>query len=178
MFRKSIIAVVLSIALLFIVVTLANAQEPGQAIHQMDMPTATATAAPEATPATDVPLSGDLPLSGAQSGTCPMMSGSGMTGMGTGMGNMAGMQGMSGTGMNGMSGMGMNGMSGGMMNMEGMSGMNGTMAGYPVPWYSNPWWLLGWVLLALVVLAILFGAAYGLIQLTRRSKSENPPASS
>src|SRR5512144_189590 len=126
MFRKSIIAIVLSIALLFIVVTLANAQEPGQAVNQMDMPTATATAAPEATPApaTDLPRCGDLPLSGAQSGTCPMMSGSGMTGMGTGMGNMAGMQGMSGTGMNGMSGMGMNGMSGGMMNMEGMSGMN------------------------------------------------------
>ena len=170
MFRKSIIAVVLSFALLFVVVTLANAQEPRQAVVQMDMPTLTATAAPEATPpaATDLPLAGDLPLSGAQSGTCPMMSGSGMTGMGAGMGNMAGMQGM-----------GMNGMSGGMMNnMGGMSGMNGTMASYSAPWYSNPWSLLGWVLLTLVVLAILFGAAYGLIRLTRGSKSENPPASS
>lgn len=163
MFRKSIAAIVLSIAFLLIVVTLANAQEPGQAAPQMDMSTPTATAAPEAaaSPAAELPLSGssDLPLAGAQSGTCPMMNGSGMTGM-SGMGNMAGMQGMSG--------MGMSGMSGGMANMQNM---NGGMAGYSVPWYSDPWLMLGWVLLTLVVLAILFGAAYGVIQFTRRSRS-------
>lgn len=171
MLRKRFVSLVLCVALLFIAVTVVNAQGPSQAAGQMDMPTPTATAAPEATPApaADLPLAGDLPLANTQSGTCPMMNGTGMTGMG----NMAGMQGMSG--------MGMNGMSGGMMNMGGMggmSGMNGNMASYPVPWYSNPWWLLGWVLLTLVVLAILFGAAYGLIQLIRRSRSGNPPAPS
>jgi hypothetical protein len=112
----------------------------------------------------------DLPLSGTQSGTCPMMSGTDMTGMGN-MSGMQGMQGMSGMGMSGMSGM--NGMSG----MQEMPGMNG-MTSYPNPWYSDPWWLLGWVLLTLVVLAILAGAVYGFLQIIRRSKSVQPPASS
>lgn len=170
MLRKSIVSLVLCIALLLIAITLVSAQTPGQAAGQMDMSTPTATALPEATPAADLPLagSGDLPLSGTQTGTCPMMNGTSTTGMG----NMGGMQGMSG--------MGMNGMSGGMMNMGGMPGMNmsGSMSSIPVPWYSDPWWLLGWVLLTLVTLAILFAAAYGLIQLTRRSRSAQPPAAS
>lgn len=171
MFRKGIVSIVFAAGLLFMIFTLASAQGQGQAIYQMDM-TPTATALPEATPVADLPLSGDLPLAGMQSGTCPMMSGTGMTGMD--MNSMSGMSGMSG--MQGMSGMNMSGMSG--MNMGGMSGMNGTMAYTPVPWYSNPWWLLGWVLLTLVVLAILVGAYYGFTQMIRRPKTVPPSESS
>jgi hypothetical protein len=180
MFRKSIIAVVLGVALLFLFFTLVSADGQKE-VYQMDMNTP--TAAPLPVESTPVP---DLPLSGAQAGTgtCPMMSGTGMTGTGNmsgmGMGNMAGMQGMSGMNMGTMSGMqGMQNMPGGMMNMGGMAGMNmtnmnGSMAAYATPWYSNPWLMLGWVLLVLVVLAVLAGIVLMVQTLRRRSESVVP----
>jgi hypothetical protein len=156
---------------LFLFFTLVSAQ--GQKdVYQMDMNTP--TAAPLPVDATPIP---NLPLSGTQAGTgtCPMMSGTDMTGMG--MGNMAGMQGMSGMNMGNMSGMqGMQNMPGGMMNMSGMAGMNmnGPMAAYATPWYSNPWLMLGWVLLVLVVLAVLAGIVLTVQTLRRRSEAVVP----
>ena len=163
MFRKSIIAIVLVVALLFLIVTLVSAR--GQTdVYQMDMNTP--TAAPLAVDSTPVP---DLPLSGAQAGTgtCPMMSGTSMTGTGSmsgmNMGNMSGMQGMQS-------------MPGGMTNMDGMAGMNmnGPMAAYAIPWYSDPWLILGWVLLVLVVLAVLVGIVLMVQTLRRRSEAVVP----
>jgi hypothetical protein len=182
MFRKSIIAVVLGVALLLLFFTLVSAR--GQEdVYQMDMNT------PTPLPAESTPVP-ELPLAGAQSGTCPMMSGNSMTGSGNmsgmGMNGMAGMQGMSGmdmSGMQGMSGMNMDNMSGmqgmqnmpaGMMSMNGMSGMNNPMVTYSTPWYSNPWLMLGWVLLILVFLTILAGIVFGLQTLRRRSKAVVP----
>jgi hypothetical protein len=186
MFRKSIIAVVLGVALLFLFFTLVSAQ--GQKdVYQMDMNTP--TAAPLPVDSTPVP---ELPLSGAQAGTgtCPMMSGTGMTGTesmaGMGMDNMTGMQGTSGMNMGNMPGMqGMQSMPGGMtlapgasagVNMDGMAGMNmnGPMAAYATPWYSNPWLMLGWVLLVLVVLAVLAGIVLMVQTLRRRSEAVVP----
>jgi hypothetical protein len=178
MFRKSIIAVVLGVTLLFLFFTLVSAQ--GQKdVYQTDMNTP--TAAPLPVDSTPVP---DLPLSGAQSGTgtCPMMSGTSMTGTGnmSGMGNMTGMQGMSGMNMGNMSGMqGMQNMPAGTMNMGGMAGMNMTnmnspMAAYATPWYSNPWLMLGWVVLVLVVLAVLAGIVLTVQTLKRRSEAVVP----
>lgn len=187
MFRKSIIAVVLGLALLFLFFTLVSAQEPGKEMSQMDMNTPTATAAPvESTPAPE------LPLSDAQSGTgtCPMMSGNGMTGTGSmsgmGMSGMSGMQGMSGMNMGNMAGM--QSMPGGMtlapgasagVNMGGMAGMNmgnmnGAMAAYSTPWYSNPWLMLGWVLLVLVVVAVLAAVVLTVQTLRRRAEAVVP----
>jgi hypothetical protein len=174
MFRKSIIAVILGVALLFLFFTLVSAQ--GQKdVYQMDMNTP--TAAPLPVDSTPVP---ELPLSGAQAGTgtCPMMSGTGMTGTGNmagmGMGNMTGMQGMSGMNMGNMSGMqGMQNMPGGMAGMN-MSNMNGPMAAYATPWYSNPWLMLGWVLLVLVVLATLAGIVFTVQTLRRRAEAVVP----
>lgn len=169
MFRKSIIAVVLGVALLSLFFTLVSAQGQKE-VYQMDMSTPTAISLPvESTPVAE------LPLSGAQSGTgtCPMMSGTGMTGTGnmSGMGNMAGMQGMSGMNMGNMSGMqGMQNMPGGMAGMN----MNGSMAAYATPWYSNPWLMLGWVLLVLVVLAVLAGIVLMVRTLRRRSEAAVP----
>jgi len=177
MFRKSIIAVVLGVALLFLFFTLVSAQGQKE-VYQMDMTTPTAT--PLVVESTPVP---DLPLSGAQSGTgtCPMMSGTGSGNMsGMGMGNMTGMQGMSGMNMGNMSGMqGMQNMPGGMTNMGGMAGMNmssmnGPMAAYATPWYSNPWLMLGWVLLVLVVLATLAGIVFTVQTLRRRAEAVVP----
>jgi hypothetical protein len=176
MFRKSIIALVLVAALLLIVFTLASAQAGGREIGQMDMGTPTATLPPTVTPVPSLPLQGDLPLSNTQTGTCPMMSGTAMSGTGTMTGmNMGGMAGMSGmSGMQGMSGMtGMQGMSG--MNMTGMSG---TMAYYATPWYNDPWLMLGWILVGLVVVGILTGIILGIRWLVRSSKQVPPAASS
>lgn len=162
MLRKTIISIILCVALLFILVTLVSAQEPGEADYQMDMNTPTATAIPvESTPIADLPLSGTT----TQSGTCPMMSG-------MDMGSMSGMAGMDMSGMSGMQGM--SGMSG-MTNMGGMSGMNmagmsGTMTAYSTPWYNDPWLMLGWVLLVVLVAAILTGSVVGVQALIRRSK--------
>jgi hypothetical protein len=171
MFRKSIIAIVLGVALLFLFFTLVSAQGQKE-VYQMDMSTPTATVLPvESTPVPELPLSGVQ--SAAQSGTCPMMSGTGMTGMGS----MSGMQGMSGMDMGNMSAM--PGMSGDMMNMGGMTGMNmtgmnGSMATYSTPWYTNPWLMLGWVLLVLVVLAVLAGIVLTAQTLRRRSAAVVP----
>ena len=134
--------------MLLIVSILAVAQSEGQVLNQTAMETATPMAEPLSTPLSD------LPLSGAQTGTgtCPMMSGTGMTG------NMSGMQGQ------GMSGMNMGTMSG--MNMAGAGGMTMNLSS---PWYSNPWWVLGWVILTLVVITILAGVVFGVIWMIRRS---------
>jgi hypothetical protein len=171
MFRKSIIAVVLSVALLFLLFTLVSADGQKE-VYQMDMNTPTAAPLPvESTPVPDLPLSGTQ----AGTGTCPMMSGTSMTGAGNmsgmGMGNMAGMQGMSGMNMGTMPGMqGMQNMPGGMAGMN----MNGPMAAYATPWYSNPWLMLGWVLLVLVVLAVLAGIVLTAQTLRRRSEAVVP----
>jgi hypothetical protein len=171
MFRKSIIAVVVGVALLFLFFTLVSAQGQKE-VYQMDMSTPTATSLPvESTPVAE------LPLSGAQSGTgtCPMMGGTSMTGAGSmsgmGMGNMTGMQGMSSMNMGNMSGMqGMQNMPGGMAGMN----MNGPMAAYATPWYSNPWLMLGWMLVVLVVLGILAGIVLMVQTLRRRSEAVVP----
>jgi hypothetical protein len=120
-FRKIICTLFLTIGLLMVVTILAAAQEGGQEVNQMDMETRNATLPPAVTPVTNLPLSGDLPLAGTQTGSYPIMSGSTLTGS---------------TGMSGM------GMSGSMPAMQGMSGMNGTMPYYAKPWYENPWSLL------------------------------------
>src|SRR5574341_210893 len=103
MVRKIISSLFLAVGLLMLVTILAAAQDPGQEGNQMDGGTPIATVSPEVTPVSDLPLSGDLPLAGAQMGTCPMMGGTGMTASGSmcgmnmvGMSGMAGMQGMSG----------------------------------------------------------------------------------
>ena len=178
MFRKSIISVVLCVTLLFFIFTLVSAQEPGKETYQMD---GTPTAAPlpvEATPIPELPLSNQ---SAAQSGTCPMMSGSGVTtagGMsGMGMNGMSGMQGTSGMNMGSTSGT--QGMPGGTMSMGGMAsmnmtGMNGPIVTYATSWYTNPWLMLGWVLLVLIVLAALAGIVLGVQTLRQRSKAVAP----
>jgi flagellar basal body-associated protein FliL len=184
MYRKAIISLVLCVAVLLAISTLVSAQGDSQPGNQMDMGTPTPVPADAATPA--LPLAGDLPLTGSQTGNCPMMRGMGMSGSGnmTGMnmgnmsgmqmGDMSGMSGMTGTqGMSGMSGMqGMSGMSG-MQGMQGMSGMNGmAMSGamYTVPWYSNPWLMLGWLLLIVTVIAITVGIFLGIRWLFRKPK--------
>jgi hypothetical protein len=173
MIRKSIIAIVMCVSLLFLLFTLVSAQEPGKEMAQMDM--STPTAALPSVESTAVP---QLPLSNTQSGTgtCPMMGGMDMTGSasmpGMGMSGMTGMQGMSGMNMGNMAGMqGMQNMPGGMMNM---GNMNGPMAAYAAPWYSNPWLMLGWVLLTLVVLSVLAGIVLTVQTLRRRSEAVVP----
>jgi hypothetical protein len=173
MFRKHMLALVLCVTLLLTISTLAAAQGQNELAFQDGMGMETATPQPIPTAVADLPLSGNLPLAGAQTGTCPMMGGdtSGMSGM-----SGAGMAGMSGTsGMNGMAGMNINGTTG-MSGMSGMSGVPGQgmvdleRTGFNAWLYSlpNPWYLLGWVLLTLILAAILAGAALGIIQLLRR----------
>jgi hypothetical protein len=165
MVRKLIFSLVLCLAFLLILSNLVAAGELNGPAYQMGMGTPTPVPQALSTPLSGLPLSGTA----AQTGTCPMMSGSGMTGAGmSGMG-MGDMSGMSMGGMSGMSGMSMSGMSG--MDMSGVSGM---AMNYPSPWYSNPWWLLGWVLLTLLVIAILAGAVFGAIQLIRRNRPAPP----
>ena len=168
MLRKIIISLVLCATLLLVLSTLVSANGGGRELNQDTM----------ATPTAVVPLNEDLPLADSQTGNCPMMGGTGMTGSagmsGMNMGGMSGMQmgdmsGMQGQGMSGMAGMqGMSSMSG-MSGMQGMSGMNGGMAFYAAPWYSNPWLMLGWVLLAVAVIGILAGIVFG-IRWIRNSK--------
>ncbi len=171
MFRKSIISLVLCAALLLIISTLAVAKGGGLGINQAGMETPTLMAESQPTPFPD------LPLSGAQSGTCPMMGGGGMTGSMSGMstGGMAGMN-MSGTsGMTGMSGMqGTAGMSMGAMSGMNATGMNGMAMNLSTPWYNNPWLLLGWVLLALITTGILIGIIFGVKLAIQRSKPNHP----
>ena len=169
MFRKIISSLFLTLGFLMVVTILAAAQGGGQEVNQMDMGTPTAMVSPEATPVSDLPLSGDLPLSETQTGTCPMMGGMGMTGAGSMSGmNMEGMTGMGTSGMSGISGMqGMSGMNMGTMPGMDMTGTDGMTMNLSTPWYSNPWLLLGWVLLTLVALTILVGAVY----IIRRSRS-------
>jgi hypothetical protein len=190
MYKKIIISLIVSVCLLTLVTILASAQGANQGAYQMDMSTPTPTLPPEPTPVSDLPLSGDVPLTGAQTGTCPMMSGTDMTGMNmggtTGM-NMNGMAGMQGTSnMGGMSGMNMGGMAGmqGMSGMQGMNsmqgmgptGMTGSPMYYSTPWYANPWWLLGWVLLILVMSAILAGLGLGIRGLIRSRQTSTDSA--
>ena len=149
MFRKPIIALVLCIVLVLFAYSMVAAQgQSGLTIPQ------------QAT--TPVP---NLPLSGDQTGTCPMMSGDGsMSGM-----NMTGMSGMnmSGTGgMSGMQGTNMNGMPG-----MGASGMSNSPMYLSAPWYTNPWLMLGWVVLLVVVSAIAVGLILGIRWLVRRPKT-------
>lgn len=162
MFRKVLTSLFLAIGLLIIVTIFAAAQGSRPKISQMDMSTPTATAALEPTPVPELPLNSNLPLSGAQTGTCPMMNGTGM--------DMTGMSGM------GMGSMGMGGMMGGMSGMQGMTGMTGmtgmssTMTAYAVPWYNDPWQILGWILVVLVTGGILFGLVVGVKAILGRPK--------
>ena len=145
MFRKPIIALVLCIVFVLVAYNMVAAQgQSGLTIPQ------------QAT--TPVP---GLPLSGDQTGTCPMMSGDGsMSGMGNmqGMSGMQGMTGMQGTNMNGMPGMGTSGMSNSPMYLS-------------APWYTNPWLMLGWVVLLVVVSAIVVGSVLGIRWLVRHPKT-------
>lgn len=143
MFRKIIISIVVCAALVLVMATFASAQSESQVSYQDPM----------ATPTTVLPLQGDLPLANSQTGNCPMMSGSGMSGM-----NMNGMSGMPMDQMSGMQGQGMSGMN--------MPGTNGDML-----WYNNPWLVLGWILLTVVVLVALFGLGLGIRWFILRPKA-------
>lgn len=164
MFRKIIISIVVCAALVLVMATFASAQSGSQVSYQDPM----------ATPTTVLPLQGDLPLANSQTGNCPMMSGSGMSGMN--MNGMSGMpmdqmSGMQGQGMSGMTGMqGMSGMSG-MTGMQGMSGMNMPGTNGDMLWYNNPWLVLGWILLTVVVLVALFGLGLGIRWFILRPKA-------
>ena len=170
MYKKIILALIVSVGLITLVTILASAQGANQRAYQMDMNTPIPTLPPEPTPVADLPLSGDVPLTGAQTGTCPMMSGEGMAGM-----NMGGAAGMN---MNGISGMQGTSNMGGMSGMQGMgpSGMTNSPMYLATPWYANPWWLLGWVLLILAVLAILAGLGFGIRGLIRSRQTQTNSA--
>ena len=158
MFRKIIISLVLCSALVLVIATIVSAQSGSQVLYQDAM----------ATPTAVVPLQGDLPLANSQTGNCPMMSGSGMSGMsmngmsGMPMDQMSGMQGQGMSGMTGMQGMsGMMGMQGQGMSGTNMTGMNAGMSYYAAPWYNNPWLMLGWILLVIAVIVIVIGVVFG-----------------
>jgi hypothetical protein len=86
---------------------------------------------------------------GMGTGSCPMMSGMDMTGMGGMSGNST------------------------MLGMD-MTGMSGYVTQESTSVFNNPWMLIGWVLLGLLVIALLVGIVFGIVWLIRYPKQTHP----